>query len=58
MTAATNAGTNCLIYQVEPDTATPAPLLTAGIGRFSSFTDPDFLAQLDAWVGHLPDRDR
>lgn len=58
MTAATNAGTNCLIYQAEPDAATPTPLLTAGIGRFSSFTDPDFLAQLDAWVGHLPDRDR
>lgn len=58
MTAATAAGTNCLIYQVEPDAATPTPLLTAGIGRFSSFTDPDFLAQLHAWVGHLPDRDR
>lgn len=58
MKAATAAGTNCLIYQVEPDASTPAPLLTAGIGRFSSFTDPAFLDQLTAWVGNLPDRDR
>ncbi|MDY6051782.1 MAG: HAD family phosphatase [Rothia sp. (in: high G+C Gram-positive bacteria)] len=58
MRAATSAGTNCLIYQAEPDAATPTPLLTAGIGRFSSFTDPAFLAQLEAWVGHLPDRDQ
>lgn len=58
MKAATAAGTNCLIYQVEPDASTPTPLLTAGIGRFSSFRDPAFLDQLTAWVGNLPDRDR
>lgn len=57
LAAATGAGTRCLVYQSEPDAATPAPLLTAGIGRFNSFTDPALLAQLDAWVGHLPDRE-
>lgn len=56
MTAATEAGTHCLIYQTEPDEHTPTPLLTAGIGRFSSFTDPAFLTQLETWVGHLPNR--
>lgn len=58
MKAATEAETNCLIYQVESDEETPEALLTAGIGRFSSFTDPELLAQLEAWVGHLPDRER
>ncbi|MFW0118657.1 HAD family hydrolase [Rothia sp. P5764] len=47
LTAAIAAGTQPLVYLGEP---TDKPLLlTAGVGRCDSFTDPQLLAQVERW---------
>lgn len=48
--AATGAGTRALVFLEHPTDSDF--LLTGGVGRFDSFEDPEFLAQVDTWLAH------